>query len=247
MRLSNSEFLSLVKRALEGSGWTAGRYEEPASAIWWLQSRGIDWLERFTDVWPRLKSTEAATPELLESHAANSVIDAGRSSLLHCAPNSIDLAFANSCVEPIARVEVRNCLDRILIIYGLSVLARRGASALARWYSDRALHIAYIDAEQRYPEYAEYAVPPDFETQLNSITLVCSREKKGMNHYQRNLSKLARTEKSSIRLTPEHFRKSAAHSRTYGVEVSDDAMRLLQEAERKVLVATSEQSREETG
>lgn len=247
MRLSNSELMSLLKRALEGSGWNNGRFEEAAYAIWWLESRGISWLDDLADVWPRLNRTVVPTPELVKDHTANCVIDASRSSLLHCGPNSVDLAFANACSENLVSVETRHCLDRIMILPGLAVLAKRGASAMARWYSNESLHIASIRAGARYPNYTQYAVPPEQRVNDSSLFLICSLDPDGVNHYCRKMSKLIESHDVVKELLPEHFKLRANESLANGIHVLKESIDILNGAGDRVLVESTEQSRAGAG
>ncbi|MFK8029695.1 MAG: DUF3726 domain-containing protein [Gammaproteobacteria bacterium] len=240
MRLSNSELLSLLKRALEGSGWTQGRYEEPAHAIWWLECHGINWLENLPNIWPRLIQTGPPMTELVSNHGAESVIDAGSASLLHCGPNSVDLSFANACAEDLASVETRNCTDRMLIVAELATLAKRGASALARWYSKATLHVATIEAGGRFPEYTAFETETGDRIDTTSLFLICSREEDGMNHYRHNLSKLTQSNPVRESHTAEQFRQRSAASRANGIEIPDEAIELLTQAGDRVLVATPE-------
>ncbi len=247
MRLSNSELISLLKRALEGSGWNNGRYEEAAYAIWWLESRGISWLDDLANVWPRLFRSVVPTPELIKDHMANSVIDAGRSSLLHCGPNSIDLAYANACSESLVSVETRHCLDRIMILPGLAVLSKRGASAMARWYSNNLLHIATIRAGSRFPTYTQYAIPEGKRVEDTSLYIICSCDLDGVNHYRRNMSKLNESHNVVKELLPEHFAQRTEDSLADGIHVLRESVDILNKAGDRVLVEATDQSRTGAG
>ena len=247
MRLSNTELLSLLKRAFEGSGWNHGRYEEAAYAIWWLESCGIRWLDNLADVWPRLVQTVVATPELTKNHTANSVIDAGSTSLLHCGPNSIDLAFANAHSEPLVSVEIRRCLDRIMILPGHAILAKRGATAVARWHSNESLHVASILANAAYPNYTQHAVPREQQVSDSSLFLICSLDNDGVNHYCRNVSKMSDIHDVVKTLLPEDFKQRRDESLANGIHVLEESIDILNDAGDNVLVEATEQSRTGAG
>ena len=247
MRLSNNEFLSLLKRAFEGAGWTHGRYEDAAFAVWWIEAHGLNWLTRLADNWPRIDRAATAVPELIQAHAPGSVIDAAGASLLHCGSNSVDLVYANACSEPLATLETRRCVDRILIIPSLTTLATRGANALARWYADDVLHVVTIKSDESFPTYTRYELPESRDIVDSSLFLTCSRNVDGLNHYYRNVSKLAEVYNVLHTLSAEQLGRNANNSKANGIDVSDEAISLLNQAADRVLVEATEQSRQGAG
>ncbi|MEM7081737.1 MAG: DUF3726 domain-containing protein [Pseudomonadota bacterium] len=247
MRLSSGEFLALLKRAFEGAGWKHGRYEDAATTTWWLQIHGINWLQYLTERGPRLFESAATVPELLLNTPSRSVLDGMRSSYLHCGAAATDLVYANACIEKLTSVETRNCLDRVMVIPGLVTLARRNASAIARWYSRTCLHVAFIDAGATHPTYQQYLLPPMHESTTQSLFLICSLDNEGVNHYHRSIRSLDQTHTLLRSISPEEFRQTAQTVQTGGIELPAEAINFFNGFGNRVLVEASEQSRQGAG
>ncbi len=236
MRFSNSELLTLLQHAFEGAGWTDGREEDAAHAVWWLQAHGITWLDQLPDHWERLNPERAPKLKLVQANAASGILDAAGSSLLHSGANAIDLVYANACRESLAMLETRWCLDRHLILPGLVTLARRGGNALARWYASGRLHLASIEAGKDFPLYTQYEAPAPMNTGKGSLYLACSNLREGLDHYHRNKSRLDEQHPVVDQITPDQFAHNARLSLSEGIEVDPATIALLNQSADSLLV-----------
>lgn len=239
MRFSYSELLTLLRRALRSTGCVEGVTEDAANAACWLQAHGIPWLDQLAGRWHRFDSVMTSKPELVERDAANSVLDARSASFLQCGANSLDLVYANACDESLATLEIRHCLDRMLVLANIVTVARRGASAIARWSSENRLHIASIDAGNAYPDYVCYGASLGTGS-AHTLYVACTRSGHGLDHYHRNKTRLDETYPVLQAKTPGQFRHEAMQSRAQGINVDPAAIKILNDAADRLLVKESD-------
>lgn len=235
IKVSCNELSVALKRAFEGHGFANGAYEDAAAMVLWLQVCGLNGLPLARRSWPQIKPCDGLQVE--SDDLDNTVLDAAGASIAACGPAVADLAFANAQSVPLARVQLRNCRHRLLIIRALQNGARHGCPMLAMWNDDRQVHSVRFAANSLYPAYACAGATSSHDQNSQTLLLRCGPD----------INDCYQPAAGAVTTTPQQYRARFARARENGVRLARDDWDWLIDAAQTILVQATERSRAGAG
>lgn len=247
MKVSFNELQGLCRKAFAGLGFDDGDAVDAADMVAWMDAHGLYGLLALKNSLDYLLNEGHQPPSVIYQDADVSVLDAHGHTILGNANLAVELGYAKARARGLSVTKIRHCHNRILIIGYLSRIARRNMNVTAFWrnaHTPLTEQVVGFRAGHEEPELCAYTVDqvPDDVEPNDGITLIMA------SHVD-----LLPGLRSGVPLTDliqqsEHSLAALMnHSLQDGIEVSDALWEQLKVLASRLLVESSDASRQEAG
>lgn len=233
-----NELTSLLKRCLEGRGYTQSDFEDAATAIAWLESHGMNGLDLVSSQWIPDNDSPVS---IVTGESCTSKLKLNTNNVAFCGRMIVDLACSHATDFGIGQLEVHHCVGRRAIMASLANCSARGLNAIAYWSDGDNLYVASITAAQPAPELRHLSREIGIGTNPEHLYIVCSSESQVTTSLSNTLLRndsLADKFTSSVDFAARY--DAALNS---GIHVDDTVATELARDASAVLVESTEQSR----
>lgn len=152
MRVSLNEIQVMCRKVFEGMGFAPGDCEDAADMVGWLQLQGLDGLGAVDKALDYLQREAQQPFSLSFEDDALLVIDAKGQSVLRCAAAAVELALAKAQASGQAVLRIQHCHNRLLLLGYLCRAAEVGIKVQARWSDARQMYVATFFAGNSHPQ-----------------------------------------------------------------------------------------------
>lgn len=247
MRVSKNELNAMLKQALEGCGFDAGRYESAADMLVWAEMHGLAVLNNLAGQLARFAGGHTPEIDIKAGEDVALAIDANGASALQCGELIADAVFAKAVARGLCRASVCALRDRQLIAKKLVDCCARGAYCCAFWpdtHQPQTVHSITCLSASACPQIARFETA--IVLQHQSLYVVCAMNESGLldcvaDHY------------AFLHATPSQGMEPAALQSHYqqtldhGIEIDESLWQTMGALAARVLVETNEQSRKGAG
>jgi LDH2 family malate/lactate/ureidoglycolate dehydrogenase len=248
MKVSFNELQGLSRKAFIAIGFDEGDANDAADMVAWMEAHGLNGvtaLRKGLDF--LLNEDKTHPPKLIYQDADLCVVDAENKTVLGHASLAIELGYAKCRARGLSVTKIRHCHNRMLIVGYLSRIARRGMSVTAFWRNSHEplteIIVSFKSGEAE-PEICMYELPsiPDDIEPNNGITLVM------VNHVDL-LPDLKPDAPANDLIMQNRAAMLDWHERSLvdGIEVDPELCERLKLLATKMLVESSEDSRQGAG
>ena len=222
IKLSKNELWSLLTKVFEALFGHSQDYYDMARAVLWLESHGLNGVERLINALPALEQKNLPQPEW----SNGSVLDGAKHSLFGLGRIACDLVIAKAAETQIAHLELKNVTEPEALVGLLPYTSGQGF-ALAVFWSDG---VATIEPYEEYPNI--------FEQRSKAPTrLVCAQ----------TLSSIKLPEDIDLVCSSEELIACYKDNLETGIAIKQTYYDLLNAVANRILVTSSEASRRGAG